>query len=166
MIHRHDNAFMFSVYSPSTTVKTKLRHPLGAPVLEGYETILEDGYAVYHFPKAEHRECRVFVEQAEGIVGCREVPPVSAQYRRRVEVSGLENATVRFFAEDYCKDNIQVLRNTHIDYHFVSEPFEGEYVTDGNLIYYEVRNVTGRMTFSMPFPPDKMPPQEIPPEEY
>ncbi|MBQ3178079.1 MAG: hypothetical protein IJB52_09685 [Clostridia bacterium] len=166
MTHRHDNAYMFSVYSPSTTVKTKLRYPWGAPVLDGYETILEDGYATYHFPKAEHRECRVFVEQAEGIVGCMEIPPVSAQFRRRVEVTGLENATVRFFAEDYCRDNIQVLRNSHRDNYFLSEPFEGEYVTEGNLTYYEVRNVTGRMTFSMPFPPEKMPPQEIPPEEY
>ena len=166
MTHRHDNAYVFSVYSPSTTVKTSLRYPLGAPVLDGYETVLENGYAVYHFPKAEHRECRVFVEQEEGIVGCQEIPPVSAQYRRRVEVSGLVNATVRFLAEEYCKDNIQVLRNSHRDYYFVSDPFDGTYVTDGNLTYYEVRNVTGRMTFSMPFREDSLPPQEIPPEEY
>lgn len=166
MTHRHDNAFMFSVYAPSTTVKTMLRFPWGAPVLDGYETILEDGFAVYHFPKAEHRECRVFVEQADGIVGCREIPPVSGQYRRRVEVNGLEDATVRFFGENYCRDNLQVLRNSHTDNYFLTEPFEGEYVTDGNLTYYEVRHVTGRMTFSMPFPPEKMPPQDIPPEEY
>ncbi len=166
MNHRHDNALMFSVYSPSTTVTARLRYPWGAPVLDGYETILEDGFALYHFPKAEHRECRVFVEQAEGIVGCQEIPPVSAQYRRRVEVTGLVNATVRFFAEEYCRDNIQVLRNSHRDNYFVGDSFEGEYVTDGNLTWYEVRNVTGRMTFSMPFREEKLPPQEILPEEY
>ncbi len=166
MSHRHDNAVMFSVYSPSTTVKTALRYPWGAPVLDGYETILEDGFATYHFPKAEHRECRVFVEQAEGIVSCQEIPPVSAQYRRRVEISGLQNATVRFFAEEYCKDNIQVLRNSHRDNYFIGDPFEGEYVTDGDLTWYEVKNVTGRMTFSMPFREHKLPPQEIPAEEY
>ncbi|MBR4959442.1 MAG: hypothetical protein IKY52_00940 [Clostridia bacterium] len=166
MTHRHDNAVMFSVYSPSTTVKTKIRYPWGAPVLDGYETILEDGFATYHFPKAEHRECRVFVEQAEGIVGCQEIPPVSAQYRRRVEVTGLVNATVRFFGEAYCKNNLQVLRNSHRDNYFIGDPFTGEYITDGNLTWYEVKNVTGRMTFSMPFPEDKLPPQEIPPEEY
>lgn len=161
MTHRHNGAFMFSVYSPSTTVKTSLRFPWGAPILDGYETILEDGYATYHFPKAEHRECRVFVEQKEGVVGCMEIPPVSAQYRRRVEVEGLQDATVRFFAEDYCKTDLQILCNSHRDFYFVSEPFEGEYVTDGNLTWYEVRHVTGRVTFSMPFPKEKMPPQEM-----
>ena len=166
MSHRHDNAVIFSVYSPSTTVKTALRYPWGAPVLDGYETILENGFSTYHFPKAEHRECRVFVEQAEGIVSCQEIPPVSAQYRRRVEISGLQNATVRFFAEEYCRDNIQVLRNSHRDNYFVGDPFAGEYVTDGNLTWYEVKNVTGRMTFSMPYREGKLPPQEIPTEEY
>ena len=106
------------------------------------------------------------MEQAEGIVGCQEIPPVSAQYRRRVEVTGLVNATVRFFGEAYCKNNLQVLRNSHRDNYFIGDPFTGEYITDGNLTWYEVKNVTGRMTFSMPFPEDKLPPQEIPPEEY
>ncbi len=161
MTHRHDNGFVFSVYSPSTTVKTRLHFPWGAPVLDGYETILENGFATYHFPKAEHRECRVFVEQQDGVVGCMEIPPVSGQYRRRIEVEGLQDATVRFFGEDYCKEDLQILRNSHRDFYFVTEPFEGEYVTDGDLTWYEVRHVTGRLTFSMPFPAEKMPPQEI-----
>lgn len=161
MTHRHDGAFVFSVYSPSTTVKTSLHFPLGAPILDGYETILEDGFATYHFPKAEHRECRVFVEQQDGVVSCSEIPPVSAQYRRRIEVDGLQDATVRFFGENYCKTDLQVLRNSHRDFYFVTQPFEGEYVTDGDLTWYEVRHVTGRVTFSMPFPPDKLPPQEL-----
>ncbi len=164
MLHRHNGSFMFSVYSPSTTVKTYAKFPQGAPILDGYETVLENGYATYHFPKAEHRECRVFVEQACGIVGCREIPPVSGQYRRRVEVNGLENAVVRFYPETYCGEDVQVLLNSHTDFYFVSQPFDGNWVPEGG--YFEVRGVMGRLTFSMPFPPDKLPPQQVPAEIY
>ena len=150
MLHRHDNAYVFSSYLASTTVKTKLKFPLGAPILDGYEAQIEEGYAIYHFPKAEHRECRVFVEQESGIVGCREIPPVSIQYRRRIEVNGLENATIRFLAENYCRDNIHVVVNSHIDFYCVGDEFTGNYVQNGNLTFYEAKNITGKIVFSMP----------------
>lgn len=150
-IHRYDNAFIFSLFLASTTVKTKFRFPLGVPVLDTYETVLEEGCATYHFPKAERKECRVFVEQAEGIVGCRELPPVSMQFRRRIEVFGLKNATVRFLPEKYCERNITVVVNSHVDYYFVGDEFEGRYVTENNVTYYEVKKVTGSIVFSMPF---------------
>lgn len=151
MLHRYNNAYLFSVYTPSTTVKTKLKFPFGAPILDGYESKLENGYATYHFPKAEHRECRVFVEQKEGIVGCREIPPVSVQYRRRIEVNGLHNATVRFLAEEYCKENVTAMLNSTQDYYCVGEEFEGGYKIIRGISFYEVRNVSGNMVFSMPF---------------
>lgn len=150
MLHRHDNAYMLSSFLPSTTVKTKIKTPLGAPILDGYETVLEDGYATYNFPKAERRECRAFVEQESGIVGCREEAPVSYQIRRRVTVTGLKNATVRFLAEDYCKDNIEARLNSHRDFFFVSDDFDGGYITRDGITYFEARNVTGTMTFGMP----------------
>ena len=150
IVHKHDGAFVFSSFHPSTTVKTKLRFPLGAPILDGYEARLENGYATYNFPKAEHRECRVFVEQAEGEVGCFECPPVSAQYRRRICISGLKNATVRVIGENYCKDNMDALLNSKRDFFFVGDEFDGNFVKDGNITYYEARNVTGTFTFSMP----------------
>lgn len=149
MVSRRDNAFVFSTYAPNTTVKTKLKFPLGAPLLMGYEAKLENGFSSYTFPRAEHRECRVFVEQDGGVVSCRELPPVSYQMRRRIEVRGLENATVRFFAERYCTDNINILVNSDYPY-FVGEDFEGRYVTDRNGTYYEADNITGNIVFSMP----------------
>ncbi|MBE7029836.1 MAG: hypothetical protein E7409_00250 [Ruminococcaceae bacterium] len=152
MLHRYDNAYLLSAYHPSTSVKTKLRTPLGAPVLDGYETILEDGYATYHFPRAEHRECRVFVEQEGGVVGCAEEPPQSMVYRRRIKVTGLKNATLRLFAENYCKDDFEVVLNTDAVAYIRTQPFEGEIKTKNGLTYYEVRNVTGTLIFSMPFP--------------
>lgn len=150
MLHRYNNAYIFSSFLRSTTVKTKIKMPLGAPILDGYEAALENGYATYNFPKAEHKECRVFVEQDGGIVGCHEDAPVSYQIRRRVTVTGLENATVRFLAEDYCKDNIEAKLNSHRDFFFVSDDFDGGYVTKDGITYYEVRNVTGTITFGMP----------------
>ncbi len=98
-ISRCDGAHFFSVYSANTTVKTKMRLPLGAPVLLGGETVLEQGFSTYHFARAEHRECRFFVEQNEGVLSSKEAPPVNARYRRKIALRGLCDATVYAFPE-------------------------------------------------------------------
>lgn len=151
MWHRYDNAYIFSSYHPSTTVKTKMKFRFGAPILDGYETIIDNGYSTYHFPKAEHRECRVFVEQNDGTVQCKELPPGSFQMRRRIKVSGLKNATVRFLGEEYCKENLYVVKNCKSTFYLDSEPIEGGYVNIDGIMFYEARNVSGEMVFSMPF---------------
>ena len=148
MVHKSDKAFLFSVYSPDTTVETCLRFPFGAPVLMGYETFLERGAGTYRFPRAEHRECRIFVEQEQGIVGARELPPVSYQMRRRIQVTGLDDAVVRFFPEHYCGGDIQVVCNSNSNNYFVGDAWEGEYHPESG--YFEVRHVTGEVVFSMP----------------
>lgn len=150
MCHRHDYAFIFSIYSPSTTVKTRMRFPYGVPILDGYDAVIKDGCAEYHFPKAEHRECRVFVEQKEGIVSCRELAPVSVEYRRRIEVLGLKNATVRFFAESYCRENIAAVLNSDTDFFCRTDEFESGYCEINGMRFFEARNVTGRLVLSMP----------------
>ena len=152
MLSRYNNALMLSSYMPSTTVKTSIKAPLGAPVLLGYETKLENGYATYHFPKAEHKECRFFVEMADGVVSGKELPPVSFIYRRRIGLYGLKDATVRIFAEDYCKDDLHLTLNGVIDEYTVSDPIEGEYITDSNGTYFEARHVTGSLVVSMKRP--------------
>jgi len=93
-------------------------------------------------------ECRVFVEQENGIISCREMRPISYQVRRRIEVRGLENATVRFYAEKYCEKSVEVLLNSSYLY-FVGESFDGGYVTDRYGTYYEVRNISGTLIFFM-----------------
>ena len=125
--------------------------PYGAPVLDGYETRLENGYATYNFPKSEHKEIRAFVEQENGIVSCRELPPVSAFMRIRVKISGLKNATVRFLGESYCKDNLEVVVNSPEDFYIMSEKFEGKHKVINGISFYEARNITGEIVFSMPF---------------
>ncbi len=150
-LHRFDNAFIFSIFSPSTTVKTKIKMPYGAPILDAYETKLEDGYSTYYFPKAEHKECRVFVEQESGIVSCSELAPVSCEYRRRVIVKGLKNATVRFLGESYCKDRVCGVLNSFSDFYEVGDNFEFETKVIDGITFYEAENVTGELVLSMPF---------------
>jgi len=149
MISRSDNAFIYSVYTPSTTVKTTLGHKLGAPVLMGYRTELVNGKSTYHFPKASHTECRIFVEQESGIVGAKECPPVCYIDRRNIEVNGLQNATVRLFPEEYCKNSARVLLDS-FGCNITSRRFDSKVVTDEFGTYLEVKNVTGRLNFLMP----------------
>lgn len=156
MIHRYNGAFVLSSFTNNTTSELKIRFPFGAPVLDGYDTCFEDGCAIYHFPRSERKECRVFVEQNEGVVSCRELSPSSAQYRRRIEINGLNNATVRVIAENYCKNDFLVQVNTNEDFCTKTEEFDGNYINIGRDTFYEVRNVTGKLTVSMPwqqFPP-------------
>lgn len=67
----------------------------------------EEGFANYSFSRAELRECRVFVEQEEGVLGCHDISPGSMFMRRRIKVSGLKNATVRFLAPKDCEQKIE-----------------------------------------------------------
>ena len=150
MIHRHNNAYIFSQFTPDTSVEVQWKLPLGAPILNGYEAVMKNGYATYRLPRAERRECRVFVEQESGVVSCSELYPCSAVMRRRVRVGGLKNATVRFLAEDYCKEDVDVRLNTRESACQTTDPVFPGYVTKDGVTYCEVTGVTGTLVFSMP----------------
>ena len=152
MVCRSDNAFMYSTFASDTTVQAKLRTPYGAPIFIGRDVTLEDGHAVYPLPMSTHFEGRVFVEQQSGRVTVREMVPVSYLMRRRIKVTGLKDATVRFFSEEYCKENTTVVVNTdHAgESCILSEPYEGGLVKDNTGTYYELRHITGEVIFSMP----------------
>jgi hypothetical protein len=100
-IHRNRNAYLFSGYCPNTTVVQRFRLPQGAPLLTGYETELVAGCSTYSFPRAWHRECRVFVQQAtDGQLSCAEICPLERNgLKRRLAVKGLVDGTVRFYPE-------------------------------------------------------------------
>lgn len=96
-------------------------------------------------------ECRVFVEQENGVVGVCEMPAVSVKYRRRIKVFGLKNATVRFFAEKYCENNFDAILNSYPDAYEFAEKYDGEIISSKEYgTYFEIRNVSGFITFSMP----------------
>ncbi len=150
-LHRSDNAFILSAYGPNTAVETALRFPLGAPVLLGWETAVKDGFAHYSFPRAVHGECRVFVEQDSGVISAREVPPVNWLYRRRILVSGLRGATVRFFGETACSDRVDAVLNSALDAWYPADPVTWEIVHDPEQgTYLEAKNITGNLMLAMP----------------
>lgn len=146
-ISRSNGAHIFSVYNPNTTTESLLRLPMGAPVLDCGETKLVGGFASYRFSRSEHRECRVFVEQEEGILSLRERGPVNTRYRRKILLTGLKNATVRFFSETDCECAAAIPRLYgeqgevlyHPDFEMVDDPVFGKHLLG--------RNVSGDLFF-------------------
>jgi hypothetical protein len=145
VISRFDNGFYFAGYVPNQTVEHRFRFPQGAPIFTGMETELKDGYATYRFPKAWNEECRIFVEQESGIISCFEIP---RRYKtnRRVELSGLSNATVRFY---HSRDESSKLKAVHnVSYPFNGGDIDPEVKLDYMGHYSEFRNVSGYMVFA------------------
>lgn len=111
-IARHENGFFFSGFSADTTVAQSFRLPQGAPLITGLDTVLVGGCARYAMPRAWFRECRVFVDQADG-------GPLSCRVRRsghvgigqRLEVKGLVDATVRFFPQPETTERVEMRLN-------------------------------------------------------
>lgn len=144
-ISRCDNALFFSVYNSNTTTEALFRFPLGAPVLIGCETEMIGGRSAYRFSRAEHRECRIFVEQQEGILSCREHPPVNARYRRVIRLTGLKDAAVVLFPEKGCECAVSRARSTDVSPEFddrftlVHDDVHGTYLRgehiEGNIYF-------------------------------
>ncbi|MBR3941789.1 MAG: hypothetical protein IKJ55_00395, partial [Clostridia bacterium] len=149
MVHKNNNAFIFSVYNRDTTEDTLLKFPLGAPVLNGFSAKIKDGAAEYRFNKCVHTECRVFVKQKGGKVRAEEQAPVNMKYRRRIKISGLEDAEVCLFGEEYCKANCMV---TDVYPDATPVPQDGWKVINdpekGTYLYGE--HITGTISLCMP----------------
>lgn len=146
-IARHENGLFFSVYNANTTTDAHLKLPLGAPVLCGCETELVNGNATYRFSRGEHRECRVLVEQENGVISCREEPPVNVRYRRVIRLEGLNDATVRLFPETGCECIVALKKLTD----YTPEPDARFHVVNDESYgtYLEGEHVSGRIYFSM-----------------
>lgn len=100
-VSRHANAMWFSGYAKNSTVQWNLNFPQagGVPVMVQCDVTIKDDKAVYHMPRAWRRECRVLVEQKQGVVSCTEHHAESIKFKRRLWVNGLEDATVTFLPE-------------------------------------------------------------------
>jgi len=146
-ISRHDNSFFFSGFVPNLTVEQSLKFPQGAPIVIGWETELKKGAATYRFPKSFFEECRVFVEQEDGIVSCYDVPLATKGTKRRIVVDGLKNAKVRFYPPKRSAwQPLSVVLNS--SYPFAKGKLEGveEGKFGGGYLLYE--NVTGQMVMA------------------
>ena len=109
---RHANALYLSAYSPDMTVGVKLRMPEGAPVFMPTETMIEKGITSYHLGKAANLECRVFVEQEKGLLTCQDREPRAPRLKRKVQVTGLDHATLRFRPETGFEHTTTFLRES------------------------------------------------------
>ena len=152
ILHRSDNAMFFDMYNRDTTVEARFKFPLGAPIINGYDALLVDGYATYRFPRSVHGECRVFVKQDSGIVRSREMAPVNRKYRRKIKITGLKNADVYLFGENYCAEQARALF-FHGDNDVTPTPVENcQVVNDPEYgTYIHVANISGEMYLAMPF---------------
>ena len=141
-ISRNDNAYYFSGFTPDQTIEQQFLFPLGAPVFTGMETEVRNQFATYRFPKAYQEECRVFVEQQEGIISCYEIAPVEYLIKRRIGINGLKNATVRIFPG---KDDarFKAVDNVGYPYNKPGLPYMKKTSVDGT--YYEFSNISGEL---------------------
>lgn len=143
-VSRSDNAFIFSGYQPNTTVKNRMKFPQGAPLLLGFETILEKGYSSYVLPTAWNRECRVFVEQENGMISFKELHSGQKGILKRYEIDGLKNATVRVYAgSDVVSSGFHAYVNA--GYPWKKGQYQFKEMTDEMGHYFLVENVSGRL---------------------
>jgi len=146
-ISRSNNAFIFSGYNPNSTITNRFKFPQGAPLLLGLETKLDKGNSVYTLPTAWNRECRVFVEQNDGIVSFKEIHSGEKDISKRFQARGLKNATVRIYAADgITKEKFNAYVNA-------TYPWKEGRVTvkegdDKFGKHFVVENVTGSLTVS------------------
>lgn len=148
---RSNNGCFFSIFNADTTTDTLMKFPLGAPILLGGETEIENGFAKYRFNRCEHRECRVFVQQSSGIISAHEEPPVNGKYRRRFAVEGLNEATVYYFPEQYCNKAKNIAITSHPD---TTPILDGEWEELYDPIYghgFKGVNKNGKLAFLMPY---------------
>ena len=146
-VARSNNAFIFSGYNPNSTIVNRFKFPQGAPLLLGLETKLDQGNSVYTLPTGWNRECRIFVDQNDGIVSYKELHSGVKDIDKRFQVSGLKNATVRIYAADnITADNFNVHVNS--GYPWKTGKVAAKKGDDKLGNYFIVENVTGNLTVS------------------
>ena len=138
-VSRAHGAFWFSAYNANTTTEARFLFPMGAPLLCGAETEIKDGRSTYRFSRGEHRECRVFVRMDSGVVSLREWHPGNARFRRRLKLTGLNNATVRVYTEPTRECSIIHFNQEWLKIDFV----DAKMATDTFGTYIEAEHLNG-----------------------
>jgi hypothetical protein len=148
MVSRCRNGFTFAGHAAGCEVVYALRTPLGAPILPGRDTPLDNGAALVRVQTWFHEECRVFVEQPSGTIGLHAVSPKHYRYRRRWMLTGLDHATVRFFPEAGCMAQTDVLLNPNRHYYTVGQQCEREWrdMPWGRCL--ELRDISGELSLA------------------
>ncbi len=146
-ISRSNNAFIFSGYNPNSTITNHFKFPQGAPLLLGLETKLDQGNSVYTLPTSWNRECRIFIEQNDGIVSCKELHSGQKDITKRFQVSGLKNATIRIYAgDDITAENFNAYNNSDYPWKTGKVAFKTGDPKLGK--HFVVENITGNLAVS------------------
>jgi hypothetical protein len=146
-ISRSNNAFIFSGYNPNSTITNRFRFPQGAPLLLGLETKLDGGNSVYTLPTSWNRECRIFIEQNDGIVSYKELHSGQKDIQKRFQISGLKNAKVRIYAaDDITSDKFHAYVNSGYPWKTGQVNFKTGDEKLGK--HFVVENVNGNLTVS------------------
>lgn len=148
VVSRHENAFYFAGYNADTTVKSRFLMPQGAPLFTASDARIVNGHAEYDMPIAWRKECRVFVTQKEdSTVRTKIEASIMFGVKRRLRISGLKNADVRFFYEPGSLKNLKIMRNAHHPY-LVGDFCEIKEMHDQLGSYVLVENASGDLIFS------------------
>ncbi len=147
-VSRSRNGFFFSGYNASDVEGILWQTAHGAPLLTGsYATISAAG-SNYRMPPAWHHECRIFVQQAEASkVECRELPSIQFGISRRLLVTNLKDAALRFFPVQGTETQVSVLADPAFPY-LVGNFLKPVTKNDADGGWLETGPVTGSVLFS------------------
>ncbi len=147
VIKKHANARYLAAYVPNMNTTEYLGFPEGAPVFTETETIVSGSQSKYTLSKATHLECRVFLEMDEGAVQLKETISLMPGVKRRLMISGLKNAIVRFRPESGYENTTKALLDP--DNLFITGTTLEPCCTDlfGGLVL-EYKDVTGKLLIS------------------
>ena len=109
LVARCRNGFVFTGHSADDDARLRVRAPWGAPLPVGHAVAVSDGAAEFEVHTWFHDEVKAFVRQTSGTVECRSVPVGRKSFRRRLHITGLDHATLRFYVEAGCERNTQAL---------------------------------------------------------
>jgi hypothetical protein len=100
LFSRRAKAWYLSGYAEAPVGFVRLGFPAGAPIFHATYARLEAGASLYPLARAMHHECRVFVDQERGVVGCDTGARDPNYSTLTLRLTGLEDATVTFLAPE------------------------------------------------------------------
>ncbi len=121
--HRYRNGLILSGYHRDEHAVLRVRHPLGAPLLNGRINRITKGKTEISGRTAWQNEVRVFAATGgDAVIRCQDLAVVMHDVHRRMLISGCEDATLVFLVETGHTDKIRILRDPHFPY------YAGEFV--------------------------------------
>ena len=144
LVSRCRNGYVFTGHTGDDGARLRVAAPMGAPVPIARKVRLVDGAAEFEIHTWFHDEVKVFVSgQRSGVVGCMQQPVITKSFRRRLLVSGLDHATLRFYVEAGCERNTKYMRTVSKEFADGRTLETPELRRDATGVWFELHDVTG-----------------------